>query len=449
MLEAILDLVHRLRDAGVPVSMVEALDATRALGALDLSRRSELRVALAATLVKRADHRPAFDALFDICFPVRTIPAAGPDGVAPSTEALLDEAVDAVRRNDREAMRALAARAVQRFGGIEADRAASARYHLHRVLRRLDLANLLRRTAQDDQDTTGGRSPLADRLARDERVARVEELRRLVAGAIQAELVQVKGAPAAAALSRPTLIEDVDLLTASPAELRRMRLALQPLARRLAARMAQRRRRRHQGRLDVPRTVRRSLSAGGVPLEPAYRRRRVARPDLFVLCDVSGSVAEFARFTLTLLHALAAEFAGVRSFVFVDDVDEVTDRVQPRAARLDLSHLVAGADAVAAHGHSDYGRVFARFRALPAGAAIGPRTTLVITGDARNNDRDPGLDAFRALAARARRVYWLNPEPRARWNTTDSIVAAYAPFCHRMVETRNLRQLAAFVHDVA
>ena len=164
---------------------------------------------------------------------------------------------------------------------------------------------------------------------------------------------------------------------------------------------------------------------------------------------MSGSVAEFARFTLTLVHALTAEFARVRSFVFVDDVDEVTDRVQPRAARLDLSRLVAGGDAVGAHGHSDYGRVFARFRALHGRAAIGPRTTLVITGDARNNYRDPGLGAFRALAARARRVYWLNPEPRARWNTTDSIAAAYAPFCHRMVEARNLRQLAAFVHDVA
>ncbi|HEU5319863.1 MAG TPA: VWA domain-containing protein, partial [Methylomirabilota bacterium] len=109
---------------------------------------------------------------------------------------------------------------------------------------------------------------------------------------------------------------------------------------------------------------------------------------------------------------------------------------------------VAGSAAVGAAGHSDYGAVFARFRTRHAGA-LGPRATLIVTGDARNNYRGPGLADFRALAARARRVFWLNPEPRARWDTTDSIMAGYAPHCHGVFEARTLRQLAAFVREIA
>jgi hypothetical protein len=462
MLKELLEFVHRLREAGVPISMVETLDAARALGALDLSRRSELKAALAATLVKRAEHQRAFDALFDVYFAGRRAAATGhaPESLAsatahpaslaladpPSTD-LLQALLTALRRNDTEALRGLAAVAVQQFAGIEADRAASARYYLHRVLRRLDLSNLLRRTLQDERDATDDRGWFVGRLARDEHGRRLEDFRRLIAAAIQERLLHQKGPRETAVLYQPTLGEDVDFLTASPAQLREMRLAVQPLAHKLAARVAPRRRLRRRGRLDVRRTVRRSMSAGGVPLDPAFRRRKASRPDLYLLCDISGSVAEFARFTVMLLHAMNDEFAKIRSFVFVDDVDEVTSRLLDRATTIEAAHLLAAAEAVG-EGHSDYGSVFARFWTRYAQAALGPRSTLIITGDARNNYRDPGLASLRAIAGRARRTYWLNPEPRAQWNTTDSIIGAYAPHCDGVFEARNLRQLGAFVRAI-
>lgn len=461
MLKELLAFVHRLRDAGVPVSMVEALDAAKALGALDLSRRSEFKAALAATLVKRAEHRRAFETLFDVYFAERAagtpepgaLPASVTDRLAseppdPPAGDLLEALLDALRRNDQATLRALAALAVQQFGGIEADRAASAGYYLYRVLRQLDLSNLLRRTLQDERDATDDRGALAGRLARDEQARRIEDFRRMIAGAIQERLVHLKGARETAALYQPTVAEDIDFLAASPAQLREMRLAVQPLARKLAARVAQRRRLRRRGRLDVRRTVRRSLSAGGVPLDPAFRRRKAARPDLYLLCDISGSVAEFARFTITLLHALSEEFSKIRSFVFVDDIDEVTGMLLSRSARLDAAHFLASANVVAAEGHSDYGNVFAGFWARYARGALGPRSTVIITGDARNNYRDAGLAGLRAIAERARRVYWLNPEPRTQWNTTDSIIAMYAPYCDGVFEARNLRQLGGFVRSV-
>src|SRR5438445_719145 len=352
MLTALIEFIHRLRDAAIPISMVEALDAAHALRHIDLGSRAELKAALAAVLVKRAEHRAPFAALFDISFVPRRAEVSRPAG-APATlppplpadlteaavgeggsEDLLAALLEALRRNDAGALRAIAALAVQRFG-------------------------------------------------------------------------------------------------------------------KLAARVAHRRHLRRHGRLDARRTIRRSLSAGGVPLEPAFRYPRVSKPDLYLLCDVSGSVAEFAQFTLSLLYAMSDEFPRIRSFAFVDGIDEVTALLEESAHRLDVRYLLARASVVRADGHSDYGSVFGTFWDVYGRGALGPRTTVLVTGDARNNYRRPGLDALRAIKERARRVYWLNPERRREWNTTDSIVAAYAPYCDGVFEVRNLRQLADFVRGLA
>jgi uncharacterized protein with von Willebrand factor type A (vWA) domain len=75
---------------------------------------------------------------------------------------------------------------------------------------------------------------------------------------------------------------------------------------------------------------------------------------------------------------------------------------------------------------------------------VGPRTTVFVLGDARTNMSDPNLAAVREIAGRARRVYWLNPEPRAQWGTGDSAAPAYAGLVE-MHECRTARQLGALI----
>ena len=227
-----------------------------------------------------------------------------------------------------------------------------------------------------------------------------------------------------------------------------MGAAVRPLARQLARRVAQRRRLQRRGRLDVRRTMRRSLGSGGVPLYPAYRRRRASKADVVVLCDLSGSVAEFAQFTLTLVHALHHELARLRSFVFVDGVAEVTDLIDGAGDLPDPHHLLRRPGVVAADGHSDYGRAFERFWAAHAPTVLTAGTTLIVTGDARTNFRGAGLEAFRLMTEQARRTYWLNPEPRADWDHGDSCMGDYAPACSAVFEVRSLRQLADAVINI-
>ncbi|MEO5898706.1 MAG: VWA domain-containing protein, partial [Ilumatobacteraceae bacterium] len=180
---------------------------------------------------------------------------------------------------------------------------------------------------------------------------------------------------------------------------------------------------------------------GGVPIDVVERRRFPHRPDLVLLCDVSGSVAPFAQFTLLLVNALHRELRTVRSFAFVDGVAEVTDLFADAVHDLDVHRLVERRGVVGLAGHSDYGRAFGQFVEHHLGA-ISTRTTVLICGDGRSNHLPPGADALRRIAARARCVYWLNPEPRAEWDTTDSVITALRPACREVFEVRTVRHLA-------
>jgi uncharacterized protein len=98
-------------------------------------------------------------------------------------------------------------------------------------------------------------------------------------------------------------------------------------------------------------------------------------------------------------------------------------------------------------GHSDYGHAFEVFWQR-WGKEVGPKTTLLLLGDARNNYHASQSWVVKEMQHRARHVYWLNPEPRSYWDTGDSIIGEYTTFCDGVFECRNLRQLERFVDNL-
>jgi uncharacterized protein with von Willebrand factor type A (vWA) domain len=473
ILAMLLRLLDELRAAGVDVAMVEMLDAAEALRHLDLADRAVLRRALQATLVKHLEDEELFEVLFERCFPItrpgRQVQPTTHDGMpgsetgaesdtassspppddhtadseADARSDLLEALLAALRSGDTAALQSIAAEAVDTYSGL-GETAGSERYYLYRVLRALDLASLLSRAMRAEREEADTGEELALRLRRDELARRIDDFRRLLGQELRRQQLPLHG-PAPAPLRR---LDELDVRDASTLDLRAMRQAVRPLARKLAARVAQRRRQHRGGRLDVRRTIRRSLSSGGTPIDPAFRRRRTSKPDVVVLCDLSGSVAEFAGFTLSLVHALHAELARLRSFVFVDGVAEVTDLLEAAGGEVDALNLLHRPGVVTGDGHSDYGQVLTRFWDRHAGSAVSSSTTVIITGDARTNHRPAGVDAFQQLCQRAKRVYWLNPEPRDEWDTLDSVMAAYGPTCTKVFEVRNLHQLAEAVAEI-
>lgn len=471
LLSPLLRFAQSLREAGVPVSTSELLDATAALDEIDVTDRGAVRAALAASMVKQVEDVATFGLLFDLHFGVRSrqeshrpagratsvggrqiatsldrISLNGDGDGGDASDPLLEMIMEALRRGDPDALRALAQMAVGRFGGLDTQAGASERYFVYRVLRALELSKLMTQMLATERDLAG-EAGIDERAIRGELAERIEAFKRLIAGEIRGQLAELRG-PEETLRSLDLLgIDEIDFLGASPRQLAAMRDAIRPLARALATKMARRRRRRDRGRLDVRRTVRRSLSSGGVLLDPAFKRPKVSRPDLYLLCDVSGSVAEFASFTLTLLQAMTAEFSRMRSFAFVDGVDEVTGHLKDVASFLEVRHVLYRADVIREDGHSDYGAVFERFWERH-GHAVDSRSTIIVTGDARSNHREPKVESLRELHGRARKVYLLNPEPVADWNATDSIVDVYLPALDGVFEVRNLRQLAEAIFRI-
>jgi uncharacterized protein with von Willebrand factor type A (vWA) domain len=467
--------VAELRASGIPVSLTESIDAAEAVGHIPLDDREAFKYALAATLVKDASHWAAFETIFDVFFSKRggkplslEIPGdageageggdpmggegqagdgGGLDGMTP--EQLAEMLYRALMNADADMLRALAGESVTRFAGMEPGRPVGGTYYLYRVLRRLELEGVLERLLQSAQDSSEeDQTNLQTRLQREEFQARIDQLKSEIEAEIRRRLVDDRGAEAMARTLRRPLPEDIDFMHATRDELTSLRRAVQPLTRKLAVKLARKRRHKRRGALDFRNTIRHSLSYGGVPAEPKFRHPRPHKPEMMVIADISGSVAAFARFTLQLVYAISTQFSRVRSFVFIDGIDEVTRLLEGTEDIGAAVHRVnTEADVIWVDGHSDYGHAFGVFWER-WGREVTNKTSVIILGDARNNYHSSSSWVVKELAQRARHVYWLNPEPKSYWNTGDSILSEYAPHTDGTFECRNLRQLSHFVEQL-
>ncbi len=450
--------LEALRGAGLPVSLAEDIDAIAALSALPWDERSTVRDAYAATLVKRQSQRTTFDALFDLYFPRLVGEGAGagvPDededtdtgrgGVRDNAAALTafrTELADALAAGDQQALQRLATEMVGRFGAMPGRGPGLSSWSAYTALQRVTPGELVDRIVA---------SLLAEGRLEEEasRVAgrRVGGFTRMVEDDARRRIAEEKGADHVADVALRPSIDRLDFTSARKADLEEMRREIYPLARRLATRLTQEHHARRRGPLDFRRTVRASISTGGVPLVTHHKPKRPHRTELVVLCDVSGSVANFAQFTLLLVFALRDQFQNLRAFTFVDQVHEVTGHFRPGADVADvMADLAASTAHAALWGRTNYGRAFTTF-AEQHPDALGPKSSLLVLGDARSNYSDLSLPVLKDLAGAARHAWWLNPEHRRHWNTGDSAATSYGEIVP-MVECRNLTQLGEFVHDI-
>ena len=474
LLELLNGFIVELRSAGLPVSLTENLDAVEAVKHIPIEDRETFKYALAGTLVKNHSHWKAFETVFEVYFSLRgqeydlvdgewesddtatgeenqqegQVPGQGGSQEGLTQEQLAEMLFQALAKQDRNLMRTVARQSVQRFAGMEPGRPVGGTYYLYRTLRNLNLEEVLDRLLTSSADSDSESDFLEERLRKDEYEHRIEELKKEIEAEIRRRLVADRGVEAMAKTLRKPLPEDVDFMHASREEMVALRRAIWPLTRKLAVRLARKRRHGRKGPLDFRRTVRHSLSYGGVPAEPKFKYPKPSKPEIMVIADISGSVAAFARFTLHLVYALNNQFSRVRSFVFIDGLDEVTDFFENVDDITEAIHRVnTEADVIWVDGHSDYGHAFEIFEEKFA-KDIGPKTTVIILGDARNNYHASQSWVIKNIEDKARKVFWLNPEPRSYWDTGDSIVGEYSDFCNGTFEVRNLKQLEAFVENL-
>jgi uncharacterized protein with von Willebrand factor type A (vWA) domain len=450
MKEALLGFLRATRAAGVDVSPAESIDAFRALELTGFDDREAVKSALALVLGKTAEDERRVELVFDRYF--------GGDGAAfevefavptDTVESLaIDVALFEADIADSQLARTLLADDRARlvrdlFIAARAERIDEVRYFTQinaaarRILEAFGLAELdaaiARLRARGDARAT----EIADFL----------QQRRSIVGQMARDLVERRFAASSAggaSVRRDEFLRDARLANVDRRDIERMRTLVREVARRFATRYGRTRKRARRGRLDVRRTTRGAIATSGVPFRVHWKTKKLEKPRLLLLCDVSGSCATLASFFLLFIHELREAIADVRAFAFSGPAIEITE-VLARESIEGLGEYVMRA---IGYQSSDYGRAFGEIDATGALEAVDRKTTVVILGDGRTNYGDPRLDLVRQLHERAKRVVWLNPEDRGAWGTDDSEMLRYERYAHVAQTCNRLKHLERFVEEL-
>jgi uncharacterized protein len=435
----LIGFTEELRGEGVAIGTSELLDAFAALSEVPWTVRVDFKEALAATLAKSPEDRRVFELVFDRFFFRAAEAEAAVQGVTEGegfdgadqidVDALREQIAAALQDGSEGAMRDLARLAIAAFGE-RGDGSGVIGVDVQRIRRSLGLR------AEPQPDFPEG-DPRRDGVPREQLRRFEQQLRRELE---RGQIERTRQLPPA----RPLSEMDRSLPGGPIQDLAAVHKVVAQLKRRLATQGKELRGRRRHAHVDVRRTMRASLQTGGVPVELRYRPLRPRRPELFVLCDVSTSVTSASVFFLSVLHALHDSFRKLRSFVFIERISEVTEVFERERDFRSASEAISRDAGVAdISGYTDYGRVWMEFLAAVEDD-LHPRATVIVLGDARTNGRPPRDDVFAAIAAKAGRTFWLNPEPRLYWNYGDSVIATYERHCTAF-ECWTANQLEEFV----
>src|SRR4249919_2196894 len=441
----ILELGEELRGEGVPVGTSELLDAFAVLREVPWSQAVDFKESLAATLAKSQEDRRIFDLVFDRFFFRAAEMAAVREGVTEgggmdaagaelNLETLRQQIAQALRDGQEALMRDLARLAIAAFGR-QGEGTGVIGVDVQRIRRALGLR-------ADPQPDLPPDDPRAEGLPRDA-IRRFEALLRQELERRQIERTETL--PPA----RPLNELDRALPSGPLQDLAAVHRVVAQLKRRLKTQGHELRGRKRHAQVDVRKTMRASLETGGVPVVLRYKPVRPRRPEIYVLCDVSTSVTSASVFFLSVLHALHDSFRKLRSFVFIERISEVTEVLeQERDFRASSERISREGGVADVSGYTDYGRVWLEFLEEIV-EDLGPRSTVIVLGDARTNGREPHAATFGAIAEHAGRTFWLNPEPKLYWNYGDSVMAAYEPYCDGAFECWTTKHLENFVNVIA
>ena len=438
----LLRFVQALRNAEVRVSPAETLDAFDIVQRIGVGNEQLLKDALALVLAKSPDEKTHFEDTFQRFFfqlafrePAKRTFLRDLDdskreallrGLTENTSATLAAAVASVLNDDRDSLALRVQQAASEIGIHRIESLREKSQYAERIAEALAVDQL-----SDYLAAHGGGS--GDGLLRYLRQYFQQEIRAYVDAQYRLHV----DASGKRKLIEAALAANLDQLPRAYHD--DVRRVVEKLAARLASEHRRRRKVANRGQLDIKKTLRRNLAYDGAYFDLHWRQRKREQATVFVLCDVSSSVARVARFLLLFLYQLTDVLPSVRAFAFSARLGEITAvmRGRPSEAAIEDALFTWG------KGNTDYARAFLDFRDLCA-TDINPHSTLIVLGDARNNYYDPRPKVFEQLCRRAKQAFWLNPEARDQWREGDSEMRRYAPYCFRVDTCNKLRHIERF-----
>ncbi len=447
MTQVLTEFIRALRASDVRVSTAESIDAAATIDQMGFDDRGLLKESLSQVLAKTADDKQRFADCFERFFfaeDMRGIDSPdGDDEEAVASGFGESESSEGDGGGEGEgsglaSMMTGADRAALQIAVANAAREASVAnirlftqrgMYMRRILEIIGIEGL-----EDDI-----------RNADDTQQAQLNDLRTQLIAEVreQVERQLVLYTANAWPELREQILQKVPLSAVEVRDFKFMQGLVHKLAKRLVALHSRKRKVARRGHLDVRQTIRRNIEYDGLMFETVWKRKKIERPKVVAVCDVSGSVANAARFLLLFLYSVTEVIPKVRSFVFSNQLAEITDLFQAASAEDAIS------TSLQQHGwgSTDYGRALADLESMVLDD-IDHRTTVLILGDGRSNYGDPGVEHLRKIHERARRVLWLNPEPRAFWNSGDSEMRRLGSACDRVDSCRSIQDLERLVSEI-
>ena len=447
--DLLLRFFRAARGAGCRISPPEGMDAMSAVATVGYSDKVALRDALLLTIAKSQEEKAALSEVFDIFFrspEPRDLEDAqseeqdgaenqsGDDqseGEGASASEQYGELARMLMSGDRGAVQAAMTAAADAANLSDIRFFTQRGLFSSRILEAMGMARL-----EDDiaAQQAAGNNPQRLMNARD---GLREAVRDMVNDAIT--LYTREGTEAL----RNDILRNVPLNRLERQDIERTRKLVAQMARRLRDKYNKPRRKKNRGRLDTRKTIRKNASWGGIPFITVWKQKRIDKPKIVALCDVSGSVARVAEFLLLFLYSLNEAISDIHTYAFsgrLVDVSEILDNNAIDKAMQEVMKTVG-------YGSSDYGKSLVDFEDNFM-SGVTNRTTVIILGDGRTNNLDPRTDILRRISERARRVIWLNPEPRFAWGTGDSEMPRYQAYCTFTRPCGTVRQLERVVVDL-
>jgi len=444
--------ITALRAAEVRISVAEAIEAHEVVATFGYQDKSLLKDALSITVAKSQGEKESFNHTFDLFFARSEFLD---DGSSPDMDTAETgvELADMLLANDRQGLAQAMEQAAQAVGAENIRVFTQRSFFARRILDQMGLRELEQMTAGMGQEGGQGQGQGGGQgqgqssgqgVSKEQATALQEGRTMLLAEARkfmdrQYELY----ARAAGEELRAEFLEQTRLANIDRRDFARMNRIVRRMAKKLAARYTRRHKRARRGHLDIRRTLRVNMAHDGIPFETVWKTKKIDRPKIVAICDVSGSVAAASQFLLMFLYSLNEVIAELRSFAFSGNLVEISAELEDNEVNAAIPLIL---DRVGFRS-TDYGQALRDLKA-DFFDAIDRRTTVIILGDARSNDTDPEVAILRQIAERSKRVIWINPEPQSFWGSGDSEMPSYRPFCHVAKSCSTIKDFERIIDDL-
>ena len=443
MEHALENFIVALRNAGVRVSISESIDAARALDIMGYRDRKVLKTSLGAVLSKTPHEKDIFGTCFDTFFSFDDFPDHNLDHAFDSGEDVQSDmsplTMMLISGNQTDIMTSM-------MDGSQAAGIANMKYFIQKnpltwkILNYMGMDGLDRDIKELSQ--AGGLSSQQQAQAlRDIREQLTEHVRNFVGRHYDLYTREARNN------INEGYLKNIKLSNIEERDFHQMHTIIKKMVKRLNDVHSRRKRNFRRGQLDFKKTLRKNIIYQGPLFDIMWKRRKIDRPNVVVICDVSRSVSQVVRFFLLFLYSLNETIIKIRSFIFCNNLIEVSTIFDSHPVDEAVERLQSGTGLDIGLSKTNYGQALRDFKENWIDTVTN-KTTVIILGDGRNNYFEPEPEILRLIQEKAKRLIWLNPESPSFWATGDSDMKRYEPLCDLVRECNTLSHLERVVGDI-